>query len=360
MKVGLIYDKIYEMHDTGPHVERIERVSETMKRLTNDGIANGSSDSFIIVKPREATLEQIKWCHSQSFIDKVSAAVKRAETTKGYTSIDADTTVCAQSMLASLYAVGGNFKAIDSIMSGEINNGFVLCRPPGHHSNRDHARGFCLFNNVALAAEYLLREKGIERVAIFDWDAHCGNGTQEIFWAGPSKGELMVFSLHEDPHYLYPGYGFVDEKGHGKQEGKIMNIPIAPYSSDASISKVMGEIVSSVLEKFKPQFILVSAGFDGHNSDPITQLGFTFETYVIMTRSLMDIAKKYSNNRVLITLEGGYNLEAISKSISNVFCTLAEKEPLYKEKADEEDPKIVQKNLKMIEEIKREFKEFWF
>ncbi len=360
MKVGLIYDKIYEMHDTGPHVERIERVSETMKRLTTDGIAHSDLEAFLTIKPREATVEQIKWCHSQSFIDKVSAAVKRADTTKGYTSIDADTTVCANSMLASFYAAGGNFKAIDMMISGEINSGFVLCRPPGHHSNRDFARGFCLFNNVALAAEYLFREKGIERVAIFDWDAHCGNGTQEIFWDGPSKGDLMFISMHEDPNYLYPGYGFIEEKGHGKQEGKIMNIPIAPYSSDASVSKIMNEIVSPVLEKFKPQFILVSAGFDGHNSDPITQLGFTYQTYVIMTRSLMEIAKKYANNRILITLEGGYNLDAISKSISNVFYTLAEKEPLYKEHPVDEKDSIKKRNEQVINQIKKEFNTFWF
>ena len=225
--------------------------------------------------------------------------------------LDADTTVSVYSLEAALRGAGAACRAIDVVMRGEAMNAFVPVRPPGHHATPDRAMGFCLFNNVGVAARYAQqRYKEIERVAIIDWDVHHGNGTQGIFYDDPS---VFYFSMHQYP--WYPGTGTRDETGRGRGRGYTLNVPLRAMTATTDQRRAFDSAIGEIGGQFKPDLILISAGFDAHESDPLGQLLLTDADFVQMTRVLMDWAHETCGGRVVSCMEGGYNLETLGETV---------------------------------------------
>ncbi len=222
--------------------------------------------------------------------------------------LDGDTNASGRSFEVATRAAGGLLLACERVLAGDWSNAFCAVRPPGHHAESDRAMGFCLFNNVAVAAA-ALRARGLERVAIVDWDVHHGNGTQHLFEDDPS---VFYASLHQWP--LYPGTGAAEERGRGDGEGATLNAPMPAGSTDRDWLGVMEERVLPALEAFAPEFVLISAGFDAHRLDPLAGVELTEEGYRGMTRGLLDLARRTASGRVVSVLEGGYSLEGLSLS----------------------------------------------
>ena len=361
--VGIVYQDIYAKHDTGAHPECADRVIHTIEQLKEYQMYGDNRIAhFKNIVPIKATLEQIRWSHSNTLIKKVNNAVESTKKRNNNVYIDGDTVASPATYDAALYAAGGNFAAIDAIFSGEIDRAFTICRPPGHHSNRDYARGFCIFNNIALSVEYLIRAKKLNRVAIVDFDAHAGNGTEELFYSGLEQGELLFISIHQHPHTLYPGTCFVDDIGEGKQKGKIVNVTLAPYSGQKSVKLTFDQIITPMLREFKPEFILCSAGFDGHHKDPLTNLGFQDQTYSYIIQELAKISDEFTKGRITCTLEGGYNIKHLGNSITNVINSLADDKTIFKEADEFVAPKgniVEYTENKLIPQLKAIFSPYW-
>lgn len=363
--VGVAYHEFYEKHDTGYHPERAERVIHTKKQLEQlDLFGDSRKSHFHPINPRMAKLSELQWCHTPQLIEELQQLSSRAQKWNEllYTDgIYGDTIVSGSSFEAARYAVGGNFQAIDDIMTKKIDRSFVLCRPPGHHANTTNSRGFCFFNNVTLAAEYLIQKWGLKNIAILDFDAHAGNGSEEILNTRNAEGDILFFSIHQHPATLYPGTCFVDEIGEGKQTGKTVNLTVLPYSGQKCIQLLFDQIINPMLEDFKPEFILVSAGYDSHHADTLTAMGLMDQTYSYMIQELAKISAKYSHNRIQCTLEGGYNLVAISNSIANTISTLADDKVLFEEEnLFEESQKGVEFTMnQLIPELHEQLRPYW-
>ena len=204
--------------------------------------------------------------------------------------------------------------AVDAVMGGQVDTAFCAVRPPGHHAERDRAMGFCFFNNVALGALYLLENFGLERVAIVDWDVHHGNGTQHLFEADP---RVFYLSLHEDPQFCYPGTGYAREEGKGPGKGFTLNLPLPPRSGDEEYLEALNNVALPRLRQFAPQFVLVSAGFDAHSKDQLAHINLTSSAYRQMGRLVLDLARETAGGRLIIVLEGGYNLEVLEECVED-------------------------------------------
>ncbi len=335
-EVGIVYDPIYAEHYTGNHPECADRVLTTIKLLTTNGMYGENREShYHEITPYNASLEQLSWIHQESLIRTAEEKTAQVMGTGAYTHIDGDTIVSEDTLDASYKAAGGNLAAIDAIMNNKIDRGFVLCRPPGHHANTRRSSGFCIFNNIALDVEYLARKKGIKKVAIVDFDVHAGNGTEAIFENGVSGGqsdsEVLIFSLHQHPRTLYPGTCYPEDIGSGKQEGKTCNITLFPGAANQDVQYSFNKILLPMLNEFQPEFILISAGFDAHHSDRLAGLNYNYQLYHWMTQKIAEVSEKYAHGRMLATLEGGYNLDAISKSISNVMKAMRGEPCMYNE-----------------------------
>ncbi|MGH1355883.1 MAG: histone deacetylase family protein [Thalassovita sp.] len=240
-------------------------------------------------------------CHPQRYLDKITASVPES----GTVALDADTHMSTGSLLAARRAVGANVAAVDAVLAGEVNNAFVATRPPGHHAEPETQMGFCLFGNVAIAAKHAL-SKGLERVAIVDFDVHHGNGTQALLWDEPG---VLFFSSHQSP--LWPGSGTENERGAHDQ---IVNLPLEPHSNGDKMRQTYQARVFPMIEAYKPQLILISAGFDAHMADPLAQLNWSTDDFGWLTRQLLSLADRHSDGRVVSTLEGGYDLTALAAS----------------------------------------------
>ncbi len=234
------------------------------------------------------------------------AAVEAAIPSEGSVALDADTHVMAGSLTAALRGVGAVVAAVDAVMAGEVGNAFCAIRPPGHHAEKATPMGFCLFGNVSIAAKRALDHHGLERVAIVDFDVHHGNGTQDLLW---DEERVLFCSTHQMP--LYPGSGEARETG---AHGNIINAPLPPGANGAAFRKVMEQQILPALEEFQPELVLISAGFDAHRDDPLAQLEFGIEDFVWVTEKLCDLAERQAGGRVVSTLEGGYDLEALAAS----------------------------------------------
>jgi len=359
MTTGIIYDDIYLQHKIGTHVESHERLIKIIDFLKNNNIMDDPNFKFI--KPRKATLEQVKYVHEDSLINEVRDVSDLAEKTGYVQSLDLDTLVSAKTYEASLYSVGGNLQGIDEILKGNIKNGFATVRPPGHHSNSEKCAGFCIFNNVAIAAEYLCREKDIKKIVIVDWDCHHGNGTQDIFFNGSESGEIVLFNSHQDGRTLYPGSGFIDEIGSGKGEGKIVNFPMPPRAAEDIIISYFNEIISPICNEFKPEFILISAGFDTHWTDRLTNMGWTLQASANYLKEIKNIAEKFANNRILITLEGGYEVDKQAKAVHNCLRVLNnEEDKMIQEKRRDSKKEVLDYiNNKLIPKLKEYLTPYW-
>ncbi|MFX0032474.1 MAG: histone deacetylase [Promethearchaeota archaeon] len=360
MTTGIVYDDIYLQHRIGTHVESHERLIAIMDFLKEKKVLGESG--FKLIKPRKATLEQIKYVHTESLIKEIQTVCELAEKTNRIQHIDMDTDASAMTYEASLYSVGGNLQAADEILNGNCKNAFALVRPPGHHSNSYKFSGFCIFNNIAVTAEYLFREKNIKRIVIIDWDCHHGNGTQDIFFEGSkSNGELIIFNSHQDGRTLYPGSGFIGEIGSGKGVGKIINYPMPPKAADDVLSSYFEEIIAPICNEFKPEFILISAGFDTHWTDELTLMGWTYQAPANYLKKIKSIAKNFAKDRILITLEGGYEVHKQAIAVYNCLQVLNDKyDQLIEEKPRKSSKELLDyMNNKLIPKLKEILSPYW-
>ena len=360
MTTGIVYDDIYLEHNIGTHVESHERLIAIMDFLKTKKLLE--DPSFKIIKPRKATIDQIRYVHRERLIKEIQEICELSAKTQRIQYIDMDTAASPKTYEASLYSVGGNLQAADEILIGNIKNAFALVRPPGHHSNSHRFAGFCIFNNVAITAEYLFREKGINKVAIFDWDCHHGNGTQDIFYQGSKSdsGELVMFNSHQYG-YFYPGTGNYDEIGTGKGAGKIINYAMPAGSADDVIPLYFDEIIIPICNEFKPDFILISAGFDTHWTDQLTNMNWTYQAPAEYLKKLKIIAQKYANDRILITLEGGYELDKQARAVYNCLKVLNDEDnDIIQEESRTSDPKLLDYfNRRLIPALKEKLSPHW-
>ena len=291
-------------HEPGHfHPERPERV-----KILLDLAAELDSRSFQLLPPRPARREEVETCHSAAYIDLIQATSE----TNRY-ALDGDTVTCRDSFGVGLLAVGGFLRLLDCIAADECKNGFALVRPPGHHALRDRAMGFCLFNTVAIGAHYLKRRYGAKRILIVDWDVHHGNGTQDAFYQEPS---VLYLSTHQYPYY--PGTGAVEEVGKGQGEGYTVNVPLPAGCGDQEYLKVFREVVLPVGRKYRPEWVLVSAGFDPHRNDPLGAMDVTEGGFRTIASMVLDLAQQYAGGKIAFLLEGGYDLTALRQSVAAV------------------------------------------
>jgi acetoin utilization deacetylase AcuC-like enzyme len=358
MTTGVIYDDIYLSHRIGTHVESHERLIGIMDFLNEKKLLE--NPDFKLIRPRKASTDQIKYVHQESLINEVKEVSEISQLTGHIQHLDMDTNVSAKTYEASLYSVGGNLTGIDEIIEGKVKNAFALVRPPGHHSNSYKCSGFCIFNNIAIAAEYLLKEKGFKRVAIIDWDCHHGNGTQDIFYNGSESGEVVIFNSHQDGRTLYPGSGFINEIGSGKGEGKIVNFPMPPGAAEDTVLIFFEEVIKPVCKEFQPEFILISAGFDTHWTDELTNMGWTYQGPAKYLKKLKTIADEFASGRIIITLEGGYEIDKQAKAVYNCLQVLNNSNQLIEEKSRESDNNVINYvNNKVIPHLKESLKPYW-
>jgi len=300
--ISFISHPHYLKHDTGPHhPEDSARLTAITRHLET----TGRLAQLVQVEPTEASLETLTLTHTLEYISTIEAACRH-----GVKALDPDTCISSDSYRAALLAVGGALLAVDQVVEGRSVNAFVALRPPGHHAERERAMGFCLFNNIAIAARYAQRRYGLNRVLIVDWDVHHGNGTQQIFEDDPS---VLFFSTHQFP--FYPGTGRTSERGTGAGLGYTLNVPLAAGCGDNEYRQVFEKILYPAAQAFEPQLVLVSAGFDAHRSDPLANMNLTEDGYAQLTSIVRDIAERYCEGRLVSLLEGGYNLDALARSV---------------------------------------------
>ncbi|MEI8197343.1 MAG: histone deacetylase [Phycisphaerae bacterium] len=314
MATGLVYDPFYLAHDTGDLPEKPERLLHVMEYLDASGILA----RLVRIPARVAELAVVQYVHPDNYLKRLQKAVavgdKIFET--------ADVALCPKSWDVALLAVGGVLAMCDAVMGRMVDNGFCAIRPPGHHARHERSEGFCLLNNVAIAARYLQKKHGLQRIAIVDWDLHHGDGTQHIFEEDPS---VLFISLHEHPAYLYPGTGYAWERGKGPGEGFTLNLPMQPESDDADYQTAFAKYVIPALQRFAPQAVLISAGFDAHMYDPLGHLRLSSVGYAWMTRQLKNLAQTACNGRLISVLEGGYDVQALAWSVQTHLEVLAER-----------------------------------
>ncbi|MFM8541353.1 MAG: histone deacetylase [Nitrospira sp.] len=302
-KTGFVYHPDYLKHDMGmSHPESPERLRAIVRKLEQDGVL----PKLVRVDPAPAADEWIMQVHDPVYV----AALKKQAPSSGRISLDADTSMSPGSLPAAYLAAGGLLAVADAIMAGHVDNAFCAVRPPGHHAERNRGMGFCLFNNVAIAARYFQKKHHLARVLIVDWDVHHGNGTQHAFDEDPS---ILFFSTHQYPHY--PGTGSAEEQGRGQGEGMTINVPMTAGAGDDEYRTVFSKVLVPAADKFKPDVVIISAGFDAHQDDPLASMGLTEAGYADLTSIVAGIARQYSQGRILSSLEGGYNLQALSASV---------------------------------------------
>lgn len=298
-KTGLLADEISRGHDTGPrHPERPERFDAVVNALESAGLI----ENLTKIPPRLATDDELALCHTRGYI-----ALARGDITSGASHLSTgDTTIGPGSLKVALNAAGSVLQAVDAVMAGEVANAFCVLRPPGHHATPDRGMGFCIFNNVAVAARYARQRHGVERVLIADWDVHHGNGTQDIFYEDPS---VLFFSTHQSP--WYPGTGRINETGAGAGRGTTVN---CPFPSGAGRDQILGAFRTKLLpaaRRFRPDIVFISAGFDSRFGDPLGEFTLGDDDFRDLTSIMMEMAEGSAAGRLVSILEGGYNLDGL-------------------------------------------------
>ncbi|MBL8681255.1 MAG: histone deacetylase [Myxococcales bacterium] len=306
--IAIAFDPRGDSHVApGFHPERPERLSAARR-----GVQSAAPDAAALTL-REPTLDELARAHSAQYIERLDQSLRRGQ---GF--LDGDTFFSAGSRAAAWGAAGAALSVVDAMIDGDVRRAVVLARPPGHHATRDRAMGFCLLNNGAIAAAHA-RSRGLDRVAIVDWDVHHGNGTQDIFDRDPS---VLFTSIHQWP--LYPGTGRADEVGHGEGIGSIVNVPLPADSNGAAYAAAFERVVLPTLEAFAPKLVIISAGFDAHERDPLSSMRLRSSDYRWMAAQLAALADRLGHGRVLLALEGGYDLRAIEQSIAESVTGLRE------------------------------------
>ena len=301
MTTGLVYHPDYLKHDLKVHPENADRLRSIVKALEEKELIR----KLTAISPRKATRKELEYVHWVDYISKVEALCREGERR-----LDADTYISPDSFEIALLAAGGLLKATDAVLQGKVKNALALVRPPGHHAGPAEGRGFCLFNNIAIAARYGQKRYHLKKILIIDWDVHHGNGTQDIFYDDPS---VLFISFHQSP--LYPGTGLVEERGRGKGEGYNMNFPLPPGSTGEDYLDIFYRVLIPRVREFAPEIIFISAGFDGHKDDPLGGMNLTEEDFGKFTDLIMDMAREVCQERLVSVLEGGYNLRALSRCV---------------------------------------------
>ncbi|MBK7644071.1 MAG: histone deacetylase [Planctomycetes bacterium] len=302
-RTGFVSSALFLRHDTGPgHPERAARLVALDRRLAQSGLV----EELERLEAQPCDPEFLALAHDRRHVESVARAIHAGARVLD----EGDTRVSADSFRAASAAAGGAISAVEKVLAGEWRRAFVAARPPGHHAERALAMGFCLFNNVAIAARYAQRFLGLERVAILDFDVHHGNGTQHIF---EEDASVFYASLHQYP--LYPGTGAAGERGKGMGAGTTRNCPQAPGAGDAQWISALEDFVLPEFEQFKPQLLLLSAGFDAHERDPLAQTKLTTDAYRRITQMCTQFADAHCQGRVVSLLEGGYDLDALAESV---------------------------------------------
>lgn len=306
-KTGLLFDERYLLHKTGAyHPEVPERIIAIYTGIKNAGLLQ----SLQIFTARPAELEEIHWIHDAQYVERFRNACQ-----DGQPNFDsADNPICAETFETALVAVGGVLEAVSKVMSGELDNAFCPVRPPGHHAERAEAMGFCFFNNVAIAARYLQNAWGIERVGIVDLDVHHGNGTQHLFQKDPS---IYYYSIHQHPSFAFPGTGREFDYGDDDGYGYTKNSTVLPGEGDAIYRAKIEEDLVSEFERFRPEFILLSTGFDAHEEDDMSDVKLSTGGYSWLGGQMIQLAERFAGGRLVSVLEGGYCLERLSELAAN-------------------------------------------
>jgi len=313
-RVGIVRDSRFLEHRTGVHHIEVPRRLETIYGMLDD---SGLRDRLIEIAPRFASLEEIEMVHDGEYVEKI---LDTAGEPLRY--LDPDTVTSEQSCLAAFLAAGSVLEAVRKVVSRELDTAFAFIRPPGHHAERNRQMGFCLFNNAALAAQYALKRLGLDRVMIVDWDVHHPNGTQHIFETSP---EVLLFSSHRYP--FFPGTGDVLDVGHGQGKGYSVNVPLPPQRDDSELALVYHSLLEPLAREYRPQLILVSAGFDAHCDDPIGGMRVSEYGFAALARIVLDLADELCSGKSVFILEGGYDLGALRASTRAVLETMLGRAP---------------------------------
>jgi acetoin utilization deacetylase AcuC-like enzyme len=303
-RVGLVADPVFDTHDTGPgHPERPERLERIRAMLDDSGLGARCAR----VPPEPASDEALRRVHDADHVQRVEETAR-----SGAAFLDSmDTAVGPRSARVARLAAGSLVALCRRVARGELERGFAALRPPGHHAERDLAMGFCLYNNVAVAARQLIDEEGLSRVLIVDWDVHHGNGTQHLF---EEQADVFFFSVHQWP--LYPGTGTRAERGRGRGAGTTLNCTLPPGAGDEAFLAALRDELTPAADRFRPEFVLVSAGFDAHVADPLADLRVTTPAFAEATRLVRAIAERHAGGRLVSTLEGGYDLDALAACVA--------------------------------------------
>jgi acetoin utilization deacetylase AcuC-like enzyme len=309
MRIGIVKDRRFADHRQGPgHVESPERIA-ALNRMVEEEVRF----PFMLIEPRPATEREIGLIHTPGYVGLIRSTAGRERTV-----LDADTSASALSWETARLAAGAVIEASGAIMDGKIKNALALVRPPGHHAEADAARGFCIFNNIAIAAESLVHDHGLKRILIVDWDLHHGNGTQHAFYA---RRDVLFFSTHQHP--LYPGTGHWSETGEGQGRGFTLNVPLSPGKTDADYLFIYRKLLAPAARRFKPEFILVSAGFDICGGDPLGGMDISPQGFGALTAELLSLAEEFCGGRLLVVLEGGYSLPCLCEGAKEVLLQMA-------------------------------------
>ena len=349
-KTAVVFTPKYSDHNPGlGHPESPARLRVIMKELNRSGLLKTGKCS--LVEPEPASVEEVELVHESDYIQLVKDVCA-----SGGGLLDlGDTVVSPESFDVALSAVGGAVKAVDLVMAGKFRNAFAPVRPPGHHAGPYYAMGFCIFNNAAVATAHLLRDFNLDRVLILDVDAHHGNGTQEIFY---DNDKVLYLSLHQDPTD-FPGTGFADEVGEGKGLGYTVNVPFPFRIDDQTYLKAFNRIVVPIIRQYKPQFIVVSIGLDGHYMDPVANLSLSALSYVEAFRKVLELASKFCTGKLVAILEGGYSLRFLGRMAVAVIARMAGVPYTIRDKQPASGPKIRKQAEKIIEEVKSIQSSFW-
>ena len=349
-KTAVVYSPKYLRHKTGLyHPEVPSRLRVIRRELNKSGILENKRCT--LVEPEIVSINDLERIHDTDYIERI-----RRFCGCGGGLLDVrDTVVCSESYDVARLAAGGAVKAADLVMRGKYRNVFAVVRPPGHHAGPDYPMGFCVFNNVAVAASHLLEKFKLDRVLIFDIDAHHGNGTQEIFY---KNNKVLYISMHEDPSE-FPLTGFADEVGKGQGLGYTVNVPLPYGTGDRIYLRAFNEIVAPIIEQYRPQFILVSTGFDNHYADPVGNLSISALSYTRIFDAILKSASKFCQEKLVAVLEGGYNLRFLGKLACAVTAKMAEIPYSFKDKPRCANLKIRRKGEKTIETVKKNQSSLW-